>query len=578
MTNGRLRRILGSLLLVTPALACAEPPADSVWRNGRIHTVDEARPWATAVAISDGRFVYVGDDAGAARYIGATTRVVDLTQRLVLPGFHDAHGHLLMGSLAARVQCRIPPGEFGDSQISALRGCEKKLGPEDWLVAGMFSTSQFPDGKPDRRHLDAAFPNRPVFLHEMTAHNGLVNTKALEIAGVDTDTPDPFGGKFVRDATGRVTGELIETATAPFRKLFPKVSLEQRRDALAWAIRLYNRWGVTSIQDAMSDLPLLEALQDLEQRGLLTADVETHLLWGSKTFLVTNDAETDALIDGRSKFRSRHVEVDNIKILIDGTPTAPYYTEAGVDAATHAPRLEHVLVPPDQLRNAVIRFDEAGMRVKMHVAGAGAAHVALDAIEAARRANPTGTRRHELGHTNLVLESDMDRMRALNVTGEMSPTVWHLYGPTLGNPPMRAWQFRTLSAKGVMMTVGSDWPVSTEPNLFPALQGLLFHGDESIDLASALRMVTINGAIASGKQRERGSIETGKRANFIVLTKNIVDGPMNEIEHAAVASTVFEGVVVYDQDSAPMLSGRDVSRTRPDPRHPDTRSGDLSGR
>jgi predicted amidohydrolase YtcJ len=273
--------------------------------------------------------------------------------------------------------------------------------------------------------------------------------------------------------------------------------------------------------------------------------VETHLLWGSRTFLVTTDEETDALIEARAKFSSPHVDVENIKMLIDGTPTAPYYTEAGVDAATHAPRLEHVLIPPDSLRDAVIRFDKAGLRVKMHVAGAGAAHVALDAIEAARRANPAG-RRHELGHTNLVLEPDMDRMRALNVTGEMSPTVWHLYGPTLGDPPMRAWQFRTLAAKGVMMTVGSDWPVSTEPNLFPALQGLLFHGDESIDLASALRMVTINGAIASGKERERGPIETGKRANFIVLTRNIVEGPPREIENAAVASTVFEGTVVYE--------------------------------
>ena len=193
-----------------------------------------------------------------------------------------------------------------------------------------------------------------------------------------------------------------------------------------------------------------------------------------------------------------------------------------------------------------MRFDKMGMKVKMHVAGDGAARAALDAIEAARKANPDSRIRHELGHTNIVTPADMPRFAALNAVGEMSPAVWHLYGRTLGDPPRDAWEFKTLLDNGAMMTVGTDWVVTPTPNLFPALEGMLDRGDESIDLESALRTITINGAISLGWQASAGSLEAGKYADFIVLDRNLLEIPSADISETKVLKTVFEGAVVYD--------------------------------
>jgi hypothetical protein len=235
---------------------------------------------------------------------------------------------------------------------------------------------------------------------------------------------------------------------------------------------------------------------------------------------------------------------------IDGSPTPPYFTQADVDEHNQV-ELSRILIAPEKLNEMVTRFDQAGIKVKMHVAGAGAARVALDAIEAARKANPQSSIRHELGHTNLVTGQDIPRFRQLNVVAEMSPSVWHLYGRTLGDPPQPAWQFRTLLEHGVLMTVGTDWVVTPTPNLFPGLQGMLLRGDESIDLPSALRMLTINGAIALGWEKTQGSLEPGKLANFIVLDRNLFEVPATDVSETSVLKTVFEGKVVYEAGGTP---------------------------
>jgi predicted amidohydrolase YtcJ len=230
---------------------------------------------------------------------------------------------------------------------------------------------------------------------------------------------------------------------------------------------------------------------------------------------------------------------------LDGAPTPPYFTEAGFDDETGSINPENLLVPEDELNATVTRLDRMGVKAKMHVTGAGAAHAALNAIAAARAANPESTLRHELGHTNVVIPSDLGRFAELDAVAEFSPTVWQDYGRTLGSPARPAWQFNSILDRGALITVGTDWPVTTEPNVFPALQGMLARGDESVDLPSALASLTINGAIALGWDDEQGSIEPGKLANFIVLDRNLFEVPISEIAATRVLETVFEGRVVY---------------------------------
>ena len=153
--------------------------------------------------------------------------------------------------------------------------------------------------------------------------------------------------------------------------------------------------------------------------------------------------------------------------------------------------------------------------------------------------------RHETGHSALIVPADFERYRALNAVAEMSPAVWHLRNE-VGNPPQSAWQFKTFLDSGALMTVGTDWPVIREPNIFPALQGMLQHGEESINLAAAVDALTINGAVSVGWQDSQGSIEVSKRANFIVLDRNLFEVPTDDIGDTVVLKTVFEGHVVYE--------------------------------
>jgi predicted amidohydrolase YtcJ len=533
------------VFLLCPGTAAVADTADSVYLNGRIYTVNEAQPWAEAMAVQGDKIALVGSNEAARKLIGASTRVTDLHGRMVMPGIHDAHTHLLWASMHRHFGCVLAEQETVDSIVSKLKQCAKGKKKSEWLLAGMYQYTFFPNGKPNRKWLDQAFPDTPVYLREYSFHQALLNTKALEVAGIDKTTRSPDRGEIVKDENGELTGELVEEATLLASRFLPPESVARQLEALRWAVTINNQYGITSVQDAAASLDTLRGLDTLDRGNGLTLKVAAHLTWGSPRFGGMPNADLEALISDRAKYQTQHVRTDFVKMTIDGVPIPPYFTEAGIDDHCQV-ELSRILIPPDKLNEMVTRFDKAGIKVKMHVTGAGAARVALDAIEAARKANPQSAVKHDLAHTNIIAPQDMPRFKQLNAVGEMSPAVWQEFGRTLGNPPQPAWQFKTLQNHGVLMTVGSDWVVTPAPNLFPGLQGMLLRGDESVDLASALRMLTINGAIALGWEDTQGSIEQGKLANFIVLDRNLFEVPATSVSETVVLKTVFEGRVVYE--------------------------------
>ena len=546
-----MNRILRFTLAVVSLLSAIQvysDTADSVFHNGRIYTMDDNQPWARALAAVGDRLVFVGDNEGAKKYIGSETNVIDLGGRMVMPGIHDAHTHLLWAGLQLNYGCQFFSDASLDDMLATLRECAVGRPEDEWLVAGLFRYDQFPDNKPHRSYLDEAFPDTPVYLREGTFHHALLNTRALEIAGIDKNTLAPYGGEIRNDAAGELTGELVETATVLVESHLPVTPVEQNLTALRWAVAVNNQYGITSVQEASAHLPTLETLAALEAEGDLTLHVAAHLIWGSPKFGGMSNEGLEQLIERRKDYASEHVDVDFIKIWVDGAPTPPYFTQSDVLVNNNQVELERILFPLAMLNDAVVRFDSMGLKVKLHVAGDGAARAALDAIEAARKANPGSKIRHELGHTNLVTPADMPRFAALNAIAEMSPSVWHLYGRLLGNPPRDAWEFKTLHEHGARLTVGTDWVVTPTPNLFPALEGMLDRGDESIDLPVALRAMTINGAIAVGKETSSGSLQAGKYADFIVLDRNLFEIPTEDISEVRVLRTVFEGRTVFVAD------------------------------
>lgn len=538
--------ILVLLSCVFSSLPIQAGSADSVYLNGRIYTANDSQKWAEAVVIKDGSFIFVGDNATASKHIGPQTKLLDLGGKMVMPGIHDAHSHMLWGGLNRLFECRLPLNAAIDKLIIKLSECQQGQEESEWLIAGSVWSEQLPGDKFHKSLLDKEFPNTPVFIVEGSQHNAFLNSKALQVAGIDKKTAKPDGGEIIKDAEGELTGELVETATVLASKDFKSAPKPQRIEALQWASQLFSKFGITSTQEASGNEEVLRTFNKVDESNSLNQLVAAHIIWGSPKFARTSNEEMEDLIKNRKQFSSEHVKVDFAKMWIDGSPTPPYFTEAGIDLETEEVDPKNILISPQALNQQVIQLDEMGVKLKLHVAGAGAAHVALDAIAAARKANPDSKVLHELGHTNLMIPSDFPRMKALNVVGEMSPTIWHLYGPTLGNPPLPAWQFKTLQENGVLMSIGTDWPVTDDPNIFPALQGLLDRGYESLDLDSGLKMMTINGAISLGWQEKQGSIEIGKVANMIVLDRNLFEIPATEIGGTVVLKTLFEGRVVYE--------------------------------
>ena len=542
--------LLGFLVFCLGGCSSKIEEADSVFVNGRVYKVDLDRSWSEAIAVSESKIVFVGSSKSAKRYIGPNTQVLDLKNKMVMPGIHDAHTHFLLAGLQVNSLCKLPFGGTQNDIIRALETCAVGLGDNDWLVAGYYYVDQFESGKLDRWVLDSAFPDRPVYIHEFSAHHGLANSAALKEAGVNAETVDPPGGSFKKNAEGQPTGELVETATWFVQQHIPKLSEDINLAAVAWASLKASSFGITSIQESAGNREALQAFKVADQYNRLNQRAAVHVVLKSSQFGLATFEDLEQLLSEREKYASQRVETDYVKMWVDGSPTPPYFTEAGFDDESNAIMTQNLLIGSEKLTETVIKLDEEAIKVKMHVAGAGAAHAALDAIEAAREANPLSVIRHELGHTNLVIPEDLKRFSELNAVAEMSPSVWQDYGMELGFPPRPSWQFKSLLAENAHMTIGTDWPVTVDPNLFPALEGMLDRGDESIALSDALEIMTINGAISLGWDKELGSIEEGKVANFIVLDRNLFEIPIRDISETRVLKTIFEGKLVFDAEAS----------------------------
>ena len=513
--------------------------------NGKVFTVDVDLPWASALLIADKTIAAVGTDQEVLDAAPPGAYVIDLGGRMVMPGIHDAHTHLMFSGLKFRHEGRLTPMTGPDQIVLDLENCCKQHDFDNltgWVIAGEFVPMAFPEERPDRAFLDAAFPDRPVFLYDYSIHHGLANSKALELAGVTSETPDPDGGRFVRrPGSNDVTGELVEHATWPIRRVIPDYPHEAYRDALVWAVKVCNSVGITSVQEASAGWQVLRALADLDASDELTLQVAAHIVWREEAAGMASLADLERLIDERAHHASPHVSTDFVKLWLDGAPLPPHFTQSELTSEGEAD-LDSILVPLDELREALQRFDSQGIQVKIHCAGPGSIRVALDAFEEVRRINGPGPT-HEIAHCTYIDESDYPRFNELNVVAEMSPAIWHV--PEYNAVLSEGYRFASLRKAGARLTVGSDWVLTPDPNLFPALQGMLQRGDQSVDLDYALRAMTIEGAKAVGRADRQGSLTVGKSADLIILDRNLFEVEVDEIGGTKVLATVFEGRPVY---------------------------------
>jgi predicted amidohydrolase YtcJ len=523
--------------------SCLAQTADVIYINAEIYTLDPKYPWANAVAIQGDKFIAVGSDEDIEKFVGKNTVVVDLLGRMVMPGIHDAHTHLEWAGIFMHHECALPYNATPEMIVETLMDCDIRR-PGNWITTGLYSPFIFENGRPDNTFLDEAFPNTPVYLTDFSAHHGLANTKALELAGITVTTSDPEGGIIVRDPeTGAATGELVETANSVMQRVIPAYDDGVYREALRWAIKVSNQYGITSVQEASATRRELQFLNELDSNNELSLRVSAHLVWQYENFADTTLSEIQKLREDRARYQTSRVDTRFIKFWLDGAPLPPNFTHSGLDDSNRVVA-DKLLISQQDLNQALASLDRQGLIVKMHVAGKGAARTAINALEHTRKVNGDSGLRHELSHAGFVHEDDMRRMKSVGAVAELSPAVWHMDIPGF-EILSEAYKFKSLQNNGVHMTVGSDWIIMPTPNIFPGLQGMLERGEESIDLASALASMTINGAQVTRQDHLIGSIEKGKYATFIVLDQNLFEIPVKKIQETSVDMTIFEGRVVY---------------------------------
>ncbi|HET7030570.1 MAG TPA: amidohydrolase [Candidatus Limnocylindrales bacterium] len=539
-------------------------PADLILTGGHVHTVDPARPQAEAVAVRGERIVAVGGAQEIAALRGPRTRVIDLAGRLLTPGFQDVHVHPVFAGVD-RLQCDLRDARGRDGVLATIRAYVDANPDLPWIVGSGWYMADFPNGTPRREDLDAILPDRPAMFPNRDGHSTWVNTKALELAGIDRDTPDPDDGRIERDPDGTPTGCLHEGAAHAVARLIPPDGPELKAKGLRVAQAYLHSLGITAWQDAIVEPEEHAVYRAADEAGWLTARVELALWWDRER----GDDQVDELIERSRTGSFGRVRANSVKLMQDGVLET--YTGAmlepylGTDGRPTANR-GISFIDPERLPGWVTRLDAAGLQPHFHAIGDRAVRECLDAVSAARRANgPTDTRPH-IAHIQVIHPDDLPRFRELGVVANAQP-LWachegqmdELTIPFLG-PERTTWQypFRSLLDHGARLAMGSDWSVST-PNpleemevavtrVYPESRGQTepFLPNQALTLAEAIHAFTAGSAFVNHRDLETGTIETGKLADLAVIDRDLFAPDAGPIGDARVLATLVGGQLVHE--------------------------------
>ena len=562
--------LLAALLLS----ACAQPTEDELLLvNGKIYTLEPDQPEVEALLIRQGRIAALGATEAIGAMAASEARVIDLQGQVVLPGFHDMHVHPVFAGMQAQ-RCVIPQGYALEQIQQTVRACVERAEPGEWITGGQWDASSI--GQiPNAAMLDAVSPDNPVLLGDISEHSAWANSRALEIAGLSADTPDPANGIIERGRTGAPSGILREEAVLLVRSQVPEATYEQIRTALAWGLEEMLANGITSFSEAAAGYSSTLAKEagayaELADAGILKQRVRLCMPWASSTA-----QQSEAFIASRADYARPRVNPDCVKIFLDGVPTdshtaamlEPYAgTVAGRD--DEASRYGLLLEQQEVLNEVVARYDAQGLTVKFHAAGDASTRAGLQAIAHARAVNGDSGLAHNIGHSTFIAAEDMPLARDLGASFEMSPYLW---SPSPINDSIiaavgaerikRIWPLRAAIESGALVVPGSDWSVVPSVNPWIAIEALVtrerpggsadsFGKEQAITLEQAIQLFTVNSARHKGEQEQLGSIAQGKLADLIVVARDPYAIPVYELHKVQVSYTLINGEIVYQRAAA----------------------------
>ena len=568
--------------------------ADMVMRNGYVYTVDGKDSVQQAVAVKDGKILYVGSDEGAASYIGTQTQVIDLAGRMLMPGFIDAHMHPGDGGRAMTLcdlKYQTMTRKMFQETIQACLDADKDKGDDVWLEVGSWDRMGMAglDGDADKSTLDALKTRRPIQVRSTDFHTVLVNSRGLAVAGIDKRTANPGDGKYVRDSAGNPTGICEDGAADAMAAVVPPATDAEKLMQSRAALDAMRQQGITSFFDAMSGPENAKAFTALAQSGELTA----RALLAIKLDPAAATADPDKTIAEAKALASTYdqgetkvapgVSMRHVKLFMDGIINAPadtgamltpYLHNAGTEKAPKwAPGKNRgeLYFPPQVLNPLLLKAVQAGLDPHLHATGDRAVRDSLNGIAYVRQQLPGNPFRPAITHAESVDPADYGRFKALDVTANMS-FQWAQQAPSTvdgTNEHLGAERFSRMEPSGSIaraggrVAYGSDWPVDPldeflalkigvtragdpqNPHSYgPKYAGRL-NDDPSLSRAEVLRTITLNAAEQLRLEKVTGSVEVGKFADLIVLDKNFMQVPEDELGRNQVLLTLVGGKVVW---------------------------------
>jgi hypothetical protein len=551
----------------TPAaLAVSGGKASVIVTNARIYTVNAKQPWAEALAISGDTVLAVGSKAIVDAFRGPNTRVIDARGRLVLPGLTDSHIHLVEGSRTltqvdlngttsiAEVQKRVK--EFAEAHPKA-----------NWIQGRGWSYYIFGEtGLPDKKYLDEVVPDRPVYLVAFDGHTSWVNSKALAVAGITRDTPNPASGWIVKDAEGEPTGAMKEGADDLIGNQV-RATREEQLAALRLGLREANRVGLVRVdclaneQSVVDDMRNIDLYDELLKNGELTVRMLVSSYAWPPAF---TEAQIAALEKAKQQYHSEWLSAGVAKFYLDGVIES--HTAAMLSPYSDDPtQIGKLWWEEDQYKQAVAALDKRGIQIFTHAIGDRAVRLALDAYEESAKVNGTRDMRHRIEHIETITAQDIPRFGKLGVIASYQPLhaeptddtlkVWtRNAGPDRAS---RGWTWQSVAKSGGRLAFGSDWPVVTLNPWYgvqnavtrQTLDGKPEGGwipSERVSLEQAIEGYTLGAAFAGHRETSEGSLEQGKLADLIVLDQDLFKIAPREIHKTSVLLTMVGGKIVHE--------------------------------
>lgn len=550
------------------ALAWATPGqaqhATLILTHGKIWTENPHQVETEAIALYGDHILAVGTSSQMMQLADKETRVIDLHGRRVLPGFNDAHVHFIQGSMGLRAVNAIharTPMEFRDLVADFAR----KLPKGEWIADGAWDHENWPGAQlPTHQLIDSVTPDNPVALPRLDGHMLLANAKAMEIAGINKNTPDVPGGVIVRDALGNPTGIFKDAAENLIASHIPDSSPERVQQALEDGLRYAAEHGVTSVQemanDARETMPgSLRAYQAALREGKLTVRIAQFP--GLYTW------KNQASLGIQAGFGSSTLRLGGLKAFADGSlgSTTAWLFAPYVDAPNTSGIASDTLLKPEEMYAAMKGADAAHLQLAIHAIGDRANHTILDMYERLEKENPKWNRRLRIEHAQHLTAADIPRFARLHVIASMQP--YHAIDDgrwavkRLGSERLKtSYAWRSLLDSGATLAFGSDWPVAPmDPlmGIYAATTRRTLDGknpdgwipEQKITVAEAVHAYTMGSAYAEYQEQVKGSLEPGKLADLIVLSDDIFHEDPALIEKTRVEMTVFGGKVIYDRET-----------------------------